>query len=314
MFRTTNRNAAAPVSTFIFSNLSPGSETSTVLEEFRANDVNTKSSLGAIIKRLAITATTAKVEASVAGFENTNDLISNCSAMFRKGAAEEYLIMLNAKPSDTPTESDDINTAIELNVNNATLWIINFVNAAKKKTLEQDNVEGWFAELGHTGSKGAPIASLINRVSPFFPDMIDDENFRDSLAPGIWSSYRQTRVSAGKIMYPMFEDFRALGITEEDDDVEEAIKECNDNPWNTNLSLSIQSKYKAYAALFLQCCGKSLDEWHQGNKAVDELPAAKVRKVKEIFKKYLEVKNESTGIDTITDVAGFRTTAVTDTW
>jgi hypothetical protein len=314
MFRVTNNTVTGPVTTAVFGALPQNVNTTTALEEFRANDLNTKATLGAMISVLATTAVKDEPTGTTAEELEEKELINNCKSMFLPAIPETWNRILNETPADPPTESDTLNTAIRLNLPQAPKWLVNFINAAKKKPLDDNNVEGWFAEMGHTATKGAPVASFINRITPFFPDNISDANFRDRLAPGIWSKYRQTRVSAGNIMAPLLEDFRHLGITTADDEVETAITNSRDNPWSTEMSLEIHSKYKAYAALYLEVSGRPIDQWHQGNAAVEELPSAKVRKIKDIFRRYLEVKNNTAGIDSINTVAGFRTQVITDTW
>lgn len=314
MFRVTNNTVTGPVTTAVFGALPLNVNTSTALEEFRASDLNTKATLGAMISVLATTAVEPDPIGNTAEDEERRELITNCQNMFLPAMPETWNRIFNEAPANPPSESDTINAAIRRNVPQATKWLINFINAAKKKPLDDTNVEGWFAEMGHMGTKGAPIASLINRIAPFFPDRISDANFRVNLAPGIWSTYRQTRVSAGNIMAPLIEDFRSLGITTPDDETETAITNSRNNPWSTEMSLEIHNKYKAYAALFLEVSGRPIDQWHQGNSAVEELPSAKVRKIKDIFRRYLEVKNNTAGIDAINTVAGFNIPAITDTW
>jgi len=314
MFRVVNNVATAPVTTAVFGDLAENTNTSAALEELRANDLNTKSTLGAIVDLLATTATMQPPTEDDAVAENMRELINNCSSMFRPGVANGWLLLFGAPATNPPTESDDINAAIRLNGPKAGRWVINFVNAAKKKRLEDSNVEGWFAELGHNGTKGAPIASLINKIAPFLPDRIEDENFRAMLAPGIWSSYRQARVSAGSIIFPLLEDFRNLGITEDGDEVERAVIACRENSWDTALSLNIPERIKAYASLFREVSGSPIEKWYQGNSAVEAMASVKVRKVRDIFRRYLEVKNDTAGINAINTIADFDTAVINDTW
>jgi len=112
-------------------------------------------------------------------------------------------------------------------------------------------------------------------------------------------------------MVKLLDDFRELGITTAGDATEVAINAANDAPWDTSLSLAIPNKYKAYASVYLEVCGTGIDDWWQGNNAVDELPAARVRGAKVIFKKYLELKNNTDTIDAIDDISDITTAGTT---
>lgn len=206
--------------------------------------------------------------------------------------------------ANPPTDNDFNLDAMAANAASCPNWLADLINAAKKKTLTDDNVEGYFAMLGHSGTKPSVIARFINQLCPFFPDMVGNDGFRALLAPGVWTTYRNTRVSTGLILRNLLPDFRAVRITVAGDANEVAIIASANSPWEVNLANNIPDKIKAYGCIFLQVAGTPIDSWYQGNKAVDDLSSAKVRGAKAIFRKYLEVKN-NVSVDAFTDVAAF---------
>jgi hypothetical protein len=296
MFRPASNLRNAPITAPVFTAPVTGATATTYVSDFKANDPTTIATVGAIIKVLADTANLADAPA-------TDNLRNNCRNMFRANCYGAVLALFNAAPANPPGENDENVAAIDANVGNCPGWITDLVNASKKKKLTDGNVEGYFAMLGHDNTKASAVASLINSLSVFLPDSVQDQAFRESLAPGVWTTYRNNRVSVGNTLHALIPDFRALRITANGDATETAIEACRARPWDVALSATIDEKYKAYGCLFLQVAGTPIDNWIQGNKAVANMPAAKVRAVREIFRKYLDLKNNVTNLDTMTTVA-----------
>lgn len=311
MFTPANANTTAPVNTAVFR--SPrvaarggAAETFTAyMEDHRCTGPTTIATVGGIVIFLATDAASGSATAAAS------------ASLFRTGAAAA-IIALAAPPGAgaVPGNDNEENiVAANLNVPNALNWLANLINAAKKSPLTTGNVEGFFAMLGHTGTSASPVVWLINSITPFYPDSVGVGAFRAVLAPGIWTTYRVARSSTGKIMWENIDAFRAVGITTAGDAVELAIEASYNAPWDVPLTMAIGPKYKAYMCLYLEAAGTPIDNWHQGNRARDNLPAAKARGAKEIFRRYLEVKNDVTGLNAINTVANFLTTArVTQFW
>jgi hypothetical protein len=266
-------------------------------ENFRASDPNTVATIGAIIYVLAQTAELADNAA-------TDAVRANCRKLFLGNAAES-IVNACGPPAAADTGDDDHNVrAILANANSVPNWLADLVNAAKKKSITEGNVEGYFAQLGHSGTKAGSVARLINQVAPFFPDSVGNDAFRALLAPGMWTTYRNTRVSSGAIILKLLPDFRLLRITTEGDANEALITAAANAPWSTEAANDIPVKFRGYACIFLQAAGTPIDGWFQGNNAVAEMPANRVRGAKSIFRKYLEVKND-VDVDELDTIAKF---------
>jgi len=294
MFRPINNNVSAPVTTAMFIAPAAGQNITSYCETFRANDPNTIATIGSMIIAVA----------AAASHADDTPLRNNARKAFR---GDSYIAVYNLANALVPDPTDDNSHNINAIVANGPAcinWLADLINAAKKKPLTDDNVEGYFASLGHTGSRMSAIATFINQIQAYFPDDIGNAEFRSLLMPGIWTTYRNTRVSTGLILRDLLPDFRALRITIADDAVEAAIIACANAPWDINLSLAIPNKFKAYACILREVAGNPIDKWYQGNSAVDELPASKVRGIRNIFRRYLDVKN-NINVDTHTTVADF---------
>jgi len=241
---------------------------------------------------------------------------TNCRKLFRLTCYTQIIALCAAPPAaDTDDNAENIR-AILANGNNCANWIIDLINAAKKKDLETGNVEGYFASLGNKSVKSGAIVHMINSISPFFPDYLvtSTTDMMAELTPGIWTVYRTTRVSAGNIIFKLRDDFIRLGIFASGDAVDTAITACKDNAWNIVLSLDIPNRVKAYAAIYLDVAGIGIDKWYQGNKAIDELPASKVKASRVIFKKYLELTTNTEAVTAATDTAAMVTAIPTGFW
>jgi hypothetical protein len=304
MFTLANNNVVAPIATTIFNSPATAADITTYLADYRATDNTTIATIGAMLLALATAAVATPADA----------LAIVCAAMFRTGAAAA-IIALCAAPTGAATTDNEINiVAIQTNLPNSRAWIVNLVNAAKKSPVTEGNVEGFFAMLGHTGTKASSVARFINMVAPFFADNISQQAFRDVLASSAWTTYRINRFSAGSILTRLTPDFIALGILVAGDANTVHIAAANAAPWDHNLANAIPVRIKAYASIYLEAAGTPIDGWFQGNKAVAEMPSARVRTAKSIMKKYLEVKNNIPGLDAFADVAAFNAPAVRAFW
>jgi len=296
MFTPLNNNVTAPVTTPVFTAPAAAADISTYLSDFRATDLNTIATVGAIVRCMCL--------AAIGGGGVPVALRNNARKAF---VADSYnaIEALMAAPGAAPINDNERSIiAIRLNGGSVINWMADLINAAKKKPISDTNVEGYFAMLGHSGTKPGVVARLINQISAFFPDSVGAAPFRALLAPGVWTTYRITRVSTGIILRELLPDFIALRIIIAGDANENAIVASSDAPWSVALAAAIPEKIKAYGCIFLQTAGTPIDSWYQGNRAMDGMAAARVRGAKAIFRRYLEVKNE-VNVDVLADVADF---------
>jgi hypothetical protein len=236
--------------------------------------------------------------------------------MFGPGVAVALNTAAGANPVDAanPTEEEMLIVRANGQFDTARIWIIDLVNASKKKELTATNVESYYASLARSDVKGAPIASLINKVANFLPDMINDDGFRGELTDNVWTSYQVSRVSTGKLLHEVRGHFIAMGIYEAGSEEDIAIIASKDSPHDISLSYDIPKQLVGYASLFFQAAGKDVGKWYQGEKYESEIPAAKVKTIKAIFKKYLELDSNVAGIEESETVAALRGTIGADFW
>jgi len=302
MFGVANNAVVAPVTTVVLKTPAAGETFSGYASDLKCNNLNTIGTIMAMVRVLANDAGGATATSA------------QSAQIFRVGAPAAIIALMDAAPAVPPTDDDYAKAAAIANVGNAGNWLLNLISAAKKKPITAENVTGFFAGLGHEGTNANSVASFINSIRGFSPDLVGNAGHRGLLAPGLWTTYRITRASAGAIMFELLGTFRELGITAMGDGTEVAITAARNAPWDLALANMIPVKYKAYAAIFLEAAGTPIDDWVQGNNAIDTLPAVRVRGIKTIFRRYLEVKNDTANIAAINTVAGFQAPAVTNFW
>lgn len=275
-----------------------------LLESLRANNPTTQAAMLAIIRNLSENAVL------------DTELGRNCASMFSPGIAEAINTAIENVQADAAdlTEEDLLVVQAVNQVDSARVWIVDLVNASKKKELTGNNVESYYASFSRSDIKGASIASLINRVANFLPDMITDEEFRGELTDNVWNSYQISRVSTGKLMFEVRRHFIAMGIYAEGSQEDLAIQASNNSPHLIELSYDIPKHLVGYASLFFQSTGKDVGKWYQGEKFESEIPADKVKSIKQIFKKYLEIYSKVEGIENSTTVDELVTTIGDDFW
>lgn len=283
MFTPGVTKATAPRSAPIFTAYDDGADILAYLDGLRATNNATKSAMLAIIGRLG----------NLSQSKNNQDLANSCAFMFDTGVCGNLIRRIRTDPADPPTDADNIVSMARTQINTAEVWIWDLVNASKKKELTGDNVDGYFSSLGRSDIKGAPIASMINKVANFLPDMINSNEFREGLTDNAWTKYHTSRVSTGKLLEKISEDFVSLNIIEKGGDVWNAIHASAEAPHDVTLSYNIPGKIVGYGALFYQTAGVDVGKWWQGEKNLSKIPVAKVRAIKAVFSKYLEIKNKS---------------------
>lgn len=293
MFNPNNNQTVAPVTTPVW-RVPANNETFTAyLADHRCNNSTTIATIGGMLIRLC----------DIVFAAGNDPLTNNVSNLFRPGAAAAILALAVA-PQAAPANDDEENiVAARANVANCDNWFADLLNAAQKAPLTPGNVDGYFASFGHTGTSAGAVVWLINSMRPFFPDEVGNQAFRNLLTNNTWTTYRCARVSAGLILAKLLPDFRNLGITTANDVDEQAILASAAAPWDLDLAAAIGEKFKAYGCIYLEAAGIPLDKWVQGNKAMNALPASKVRGAKAICKRYLEVKNDITNLAQLNTVA-----------
>lgn len=287
MFTLTDNKVTPPVTGACFAEPTANQTVVDYVGSFKSTDPTTSATVGSMIYTIARCANETAVTPTV----------SNCRRMFANNCYAAVCDLVDAPAANPTNEVTALIAAIKLNEPSARHWIVNLVNASKKKPLTGDNVDGFFASVMHTGTKGSAVASFINVISAFFPDSVSDGAFRATLVDGMWTSYRVTRVSTGKIIITVMNELKELGVISSADEL--AIVASANAPWDVALSTKISSKVVGYACLFLQAAGTPIESWYQGSKAVDGLPVSKVRALKMVFKKYIDLKNNVDGVDGI---------------
>lgn len=308
MFGLNVGNAVAPIVTHLFrtfefvgaNNVPAPDNFSSVTEEFKCTDQTTAACLGSMMVLCA--QDVVSVAPTIASLAGAFDVQSAA------GIDAAFTNAINAIGGNAPVNDEEkLVKKIEANMVNAGRWIIDLVNAAKKKKLEEGNVEGYFASLGNDTIKPMPIMRFINDLSFFIPDHVNNANFRQLLTQGVWTTYRMTRVSAGKILFQLIDVFRELGITVNGDAVEVAIVASNNAPHNVALADQIPRKYLAYGCIYHIASGTPIDKWYQGNKAMNNLPSQRVRYLRDVFVKYHEIKNNAQGLNGAANLGALQT-------
>jgi hypothetical protein len=304
MFRVQGHQAVGPAMAPIITEFNQAQGIIPFLEGLRAINPTTQSAVLSIIVNL-----------SAKAVEDT-ELGRNCAPMFGPGVAKSINDTINSDPEDPndPTERDMLIARAKGQLDTARVWIVDLVNASKKKELTGTNVDSYYSSLSRSDVKGAPIATLINRIANFLPDMINQEQFRNELTDNVWTSYQVSRVSTGKLLFEVRRHFIALGIYNQNSAEDLAIIASKDNPHDITLSYNIPKHLVGYASLFFQAAGKDVGKWYQGDKYESEIPAAKVKTIKAIFKKYLEIDSNVAGIEEAATVDRLKNTIGAGFW
>jgi len=225
-----------------------------------------------------------------------------CAGLFKYQAAESILAITAPPAGAAITPDDEIRALIQSNMVSAGSWLFNLIAASKKTPISPPNVEGFFASIDHVCTCAASVAKFINQVGCAFPDEVHSEEVRNLLMLGTWTDYRLTRCATGAIIKKNISVFIELGIVVDGDAVHRAIEAAASSPWDIALANEIPSVIKAYACIYLEAAGTPIEKWRQGNKARDDLPSFRARGAKEIFRRYLEIKNSTNGLNAVNDL------------
>jgi len=259
---------------------------------------------------------------------------ANSRACFAPGAYVRYTALIAASVGLAPETVDGaMGRAIAANAERSVGWIFDLLFRSKKAKLTDGNVDGYFAMLGNPGIKASPIRSFVNSLSVHFPDIGLDAGMRARLTDSAWGRYSLTRVSAGPIIWGEIDALTAMRVVPPDaayvvpanipaaDGTEAAIEAARaanaaairaawsaanreraiirnaaEAPWDVQLAALIPRRILAITAIYLECAGRGIDDWVQGNRAVDELPSQRVRSFRDYIKKYLEITGNSEAV------------------
>jgi hypothetical protein len=310
MFKPLIASRTSPAMTPLF----PADVNSTLADILAAVYADTDESFSIIGPMVLIIITTANEEIAVnnGGDEDGDDngggnnvdndnnaLIMSCRSLFVEETYKTFLDDERFPKNLTVASTNDDNKKIQRlmikNAGGAIGWIADLINAAKKKPLTEVNVIGYFASIEFTCKKPSKVMKFINSISPYFSDMISDEGFRANLVQNVWTQYRCTRCSTGKVLYENLSVLRELKIVSEDEVI--LIEDDNENLWDVAKALKIPKRIVAYCNIYLIAAGREIDNWYQGEKSMAVLSAAKIRSAKLIFKKYLAISSNVNAIE-----------------
>jgi len=296
-FKPTSNKRTPPVVTAYFTVPESTDNATTYAAKYKGTNVITSAIILAVTIKLA----------------NSSSTDSEIRKMFFKGAPTKIEDLTKAPAVSTSTaaagststnsnpENDVLIEATRMNFDACIGWTIDLINAAKKKPLSAENVQGYFSSFTNAPISASNISKFYNDISCYFPDEVKDPNYRALLSESTWTNYRLTRVSAGKVLKELLPAFKELKIVTAAD--ETAIELSAASPWDIGIANNIRGSLKAYASIYLEVCGRGIDDWHQGEKELQNLPSLKVKAAKVIFKKYLEIKLDVTTVDAVTTTA-----------
>jgi len=235
-----------------------------------------------------------------------DEIRGNCRKMFT-GTTYTDALNIERFPPDSNTSKVDnvkrIQVLMTENVDNAVGWLADLINAQKKKPLDEKNVIGYFATMRYECSRPQKIAKFINMIGPYFPDMISNQNFRESLSNSVWTNYRVARCSTGSILHSNLGFLMNMGIVDKSEEV--LIETAKDNPWDINAANLIPNRIVAYTSIYLTAAGRGIDNWYQAENAIKDLSTSKIRAAQTVFSKYLDITSDVDDVIASTDINSF---------
>jgi len=141
--------------------------------------------------------------------------------------------------------------------------IIGLIQAAKKKPLETDNMNGYYQSLGCNGMSVSKLTKLINDVAIFHPDITGTDEYKEIRYNSTWQDYRESRASWGNLFKRCRTDLIAYGMIT----AERAQRLANCSMFDPDQIAEITPKELVIIRAYLDAADGLPKEWPQGDKA-----------------------------------------------
>lgn len=169
-------------------------------------------------------------------------------------------------------------------------YALELLACCKVKMLNIRNIKSYFLSQDETKVNGASILDWLHQVKAHIPQLMSDQNIRNSMSPTDFMRYHTTYSSTAGIVQEAisFAGVIFSGATAA------LVNAAAQSPWDRATNAQIPKKAVMVAAAYVKATRKDVGDWYQGEKAVAAFPPAIFLAYVEFFRAVMRLTDLST--------------------
>jgi len=185
----------------------------------------------------------------------------------------------------------------------AIFWLLDLVACHQVKPLKASNIANFFRMGSRVSINGREILKVLDYAAVALPNVMGDADLMNVLSANQFMTYHTAYSSSAKLAAEMLESAPAITNTMFTAASRLAVTNSSANPQDRGLNGLISQQVLLATYAYLEAFGKLPDNWFQGEKAKQALPASKFNLYKAIFRRLRELSANTDAINGAATVA-----------
>jgi len=185
----------------------------------------------------------------------------------------------------------------------AIYWLLDLVACHQVKPLKATNVANFFRMNSRVAVNGREIMKVLDYAAVSLPRVMDDAALFELLSQNQFMTYHTAYSSSAKLAEEMLDSAPAITNVFFTAATRTTITNSAMNPHNREMNSLIPQQVLLATYAYLEAFNKLPENWFQGEKAKQSLPASKFNIYKAIFRRVRELSANTEAIQGAGDVA-----------
>jgi hypothetical protein len=185
----------------------------------------------------------------------------------------------------------------------AIYWLLDLVACHQVKPLKAANVSNFFRMSSRVAVNGREILKVLDYAATTLPSVMNTAALFALLGENQFMTYHTAYSSSAKLAQEMIDAAPAITHVFFTEATRNAIDASAASPHSRELNLAIPQQVLLATYAYLEAFGKLPDNWFQGEKAKQALPASKFNIYKAIFRRLKDLSANTDAINAAETVA-----------
>nr|UNI74180.1 MAG: hypothetical protein [brine shrimp yue-like virus 6] len=184
-----------------------------------------------------------------------------------------------------------------MSLRRAKTWVIELSACHQIKVLKASNIENYFRSLYDTPCSAGTVLNVVKAVAARFDPIMKDPRLRKYVNNSAFIDYHTTAASSARLIKRFIEENPVLLPYFLKEGEQEFIEEALKYSWSVELQQQIPIELIAVAKAYLQANDIIINNWYQGNKATNAVPAVRYNQWVKFFKKWVSLNSNDSAIE-----------------
>jgi len=185
----------------------------------------------------------------------------------------------------------------------AIFWLLDLTACHQIKPLRAQNISNYFRMNSRVTLNGREIMKVLDYAAISLPNIKDDNTLNVHVATNQFMTYHTAYSSSAGLASEMLDAAPAITHIMFTEATRTAVRNSAAAPHDRNMNLAIPQQVLLATYAYLEAFGKLPDNWFQGMKAFNSLPASKYNQYYAIFRRLKDLSTNTEAIREANTVA-----------